>query len=296
MVYASLLALLKAVPVAKTIEDTQFYLPIMGQHWFIAGRTGSGKNSWTWSLVLRLALAWAAGVVRFWGLDPKRIELSIGRGWWDYYANSDEGMVELLEKCVDDMHERMSHMQGVRRSFIPSPETPLNVIIVDEMAYLSYYMAEKRLRDRADKAIRTILTQGRAPGYAVVGAVQDPRVETCSYRNLFPLRIAGGLNEARQVDMVLGEGSHDAGALCEQIPLGVEGAGVAYVLDAENMNAPLMLRTPWIDDATIKRVLEQAMSGYRRRGVNTDKLKTDDLSNQPGWAAQSAPPWQYRVE
>ena len=255
MTLASLLALLLAVPVARTIEGTQFYLPIEGQHWFIAARTGGGKNSWTWSLVLRLAQAWTAGLVRFWGLDPKRIELSIGRGWWDYYADTDEGMVELLEKCVDDMHERMNHMQGVRRAFVPSVETPLNVIIIDEMAYLSYYMADKKLRDRADKAIRTLLTQGRAPGYAVVGAVQDPRVETCGYRNMFPLRVAGGLNESRQVDMVLGEGMHDAGALCEQIPLGKEGAGVAYVLDAEHMMKPRLVRAPWCSDEVIQRTL-----------------------------------------
>jgi len=251
------LALLRAVPIARDMNGQPWYMPIEGQHVFIAGRTGAGKNSWTWSLVLRLAPAWSAGLVRFWGLDPKRIELAIGRGWWDFYADTDEGMVQLLEKCVADMHERMGEMQGVRRSFKPSQETPLNVIIIDEMAYLSLYMVDKKLKERADKAVRTLLTQGRAPGYAVVGAVQDPRVETCGYRNMFPLRIAGGLNEARQVDMVLGEGSHDKGALCEQIPLGLAGAGVAYVLDAENMNEPLMVRAPRCDDATIKRCLKR---------------------------------------
>jgi S-DNA-T family DNA segregation ATPase FtsK/SpoIIIE len=244
MAFESELALLKTVPVARDINNHPWYMPIVGQHVFIAGRTGGGKNSWTWSLVLRLAPAWMVGLVRFWGLDPKRIELAIGRGWWDFYANTDEGMVELLEKCVEDMHERMDHMQGVRRSFVPSLETPLNVIIIDEMAYLSYYMADKKLKERADKAMRTILTQGRAPGYAVVGAVQDPRVETCGYRNMFSLRIAGSLNEARQVDMVLGEGMHEAGALCELIPLGKAGAGVAYVLDAENMMKPRLVRAP----------------------------------------------------
>jgi len=255
------LALLKAVPIAKDNDGRWWYMPIEGQHVFIAGRTGGGKNSWTWSLVLKLAPAWSAGLVRFIGLDPKRIELSIGQGRWDYYANTDEGMVKLLEQCVDDMHQRMDDMQGVRRVFVPSAENPLNVVIIDEMGYLSYFMGDKKLRDRADKAIRTLLTQGRAPGYAVVGAVQDPRVETCGYRDMFPLRIAGGLNSVRHVDMVLGEGAHDAGALCEQIPIRKEeGAGVAYVLDTENMNAPLMLRAPWPDDATIKRVLERAVA------------------------------------
>jgi S-DNA-T family DNA segregation ATPase FtsK/SpoIIIE len=247
------LALLKAVPVARNIEGRPWYMPIEGQHVFIASRTGGGKNSWTWSLVLRLAPAWRVGLVKFWGCDPKRIELAIGRGWFERYANTDEDMVSLLEQCVDDMQARLNQMQGVVRAFTPSPVTPLNVIIIDEMAYLSFYMADKKLRERADKAVRTLLTQGRAPGYACVAAVQDPRVETCGYRNMFPLRIAGGLNEATQVDMVLGKGMHEAGAHCELIPLNEP--GVAYVLDAERSMQPLLVRAPRCDDTVIQRVL-----------------------------------------
>ena len=241
------------MPIARDLDDHWWHMPIQGQHVFIASRTGGGKNSITWTLVLRLAPARKAGLVKFWGLDPKRIELSIGRGWWDHYADTDEGMVRLLEQCVDDMQARMDIMQGVTRSFQPSPSTPLNVIIIDEMAYLSLYMGDKRLRERADKAVRTILTQGRAPGYAAVGTVQDPRVESCAYRNMFPLRIAGGLNEAKQVDMVLGEGMHDAGALCEQIPLSEP--GTAYVLDVERSMKPRMVRAPRCSDEVIKSVL-----------------------------------------
>src|SRR5437868_5249024 len=111
------LALLKAVPVAKDIDGRPWHMPIEGQHVFISGRTGGGKNSFTWTLVLRLASAWKARLVKFWGIDPKRIELAIGRGWWDYYANTDESMVALLERCVDDMHKRMDNMQGRARAF-----------------------------------------------------------------------------------------------------------------------------------------------------------------------------------
>jgi S-DNA-T family DNA segregation ATPase FtsK/SpoIIIE len=49
-------------------------------------------------------------------------------------------------------------MQGITRKFTPSVETPLNVVIVDEMGYLSVYMPDKRLRERADKAIAAILS------------------------------------------------------------------------------------------------------------------------------------------
>jgi len=280
------LALLKAVPVARNIDGRPWYMPIEGQHVFIASRTGGGKNSWTWSLVLRLAPAWRVGLVKFWGCDPKRIELAIGRGWWDYYADTDEDMVSLLEHCVNDMHERMSAMQGVRRCFQPSQAEPLNVIIIDELAYLSFYMADKRLRERADKAVRTLLSQGRAPGYAVISCVQDARVEVCGYRNMYPLRIAGGLNEAKQVDMVLGDGMREL-AHCEQIPLGKDGAGVAYVLDAEHMMKPIMVRAPWVSDETIKRVLASLPA---KAVIDMQAVKDE----QP--AGQLQPGWQYKIE
>jgi DNA segregation ATPase FtsK/SpoIIIE, S-DNA-T family len=280
------LGLLKAVPVARDSDGRPFCLAIEGQHVFIAGRTGGGKNSFTWTLVLRLAPAWRARLVVFWGIDPKRVELAIGRGWWERYADTDADMVSLLEQCVDEMHERTSQMQGVRRCFVPSLETPLNVIIVDEMAYLSVYMPDKKLRERADKAIRTILTQGRAIGYSLIGCVQDPRIETCGYRNMFPLRIAGGLNEAKQVDMVLGEGMHEL-APCEQIPLGRDGAGVAYVLDAEHMMKPRMVRAPWCSDETIKRVLASASA---KAVMGAQDVKDE----QP--AGHLQPGWQYKVE
>ncbi len=279
------LALLKAVPVARDIDGRPWRMPIEGQHVFIAGRTGAGKNSWTWSLVLNLAPAWRAGLVKFCGLDPKRIELAICRGFWDYYANTDESMVELLEQCVADMQQRMDTMQGETRCNMTSPESPLNVIVIDEMAYLSFYMADKRLRERADKAVRTLLTQGRAPGYAVVGAVQDPRVETCGYRNMFSLRIAGGLNEAAQVDMVLGKGMHDVGAYCELIPLNEP--GVAYVLDAEHMMKPIMVRAPRCSDETIKRVLASVPA---KAVMGAQDVKDE----QPAGQLQSG--WQYKVE
>ncbi|HEU4966360.1 MAG TPA: hypothetical protein VFT53_02670 [Candidatus Saccharimonadales bacterium] len=69
------LQLLKGVPMARTLNGQPWSMPIEGQHVLIAARTGGGKGSWIWSLVLGLAPAWRAGLVKFWGCDPKRLEL-----------------------------------------------------------------------------------------------------------------------------------------------------------------------------------------------------------------------------
>ena len=65
-------------------------------------------------------------------------------------------------------------------------------------------------------------------GYCVVAALQDPRKEVMSIRNLFPDRIAMRLDEPEQVDMVLGDGARDRGAAADLISTNPAiGAGVA---------------------------------------------------------------------
>jgi S-DNA-T family DNA segregation ATPase FtsK/SpoIIIE len=73
----------------------------------------------------------------------------------------------------------------------------------------------------------------------VVGALQDPRKDVISLRNLFSTRIALRLDESDQVGMVLGDGARDRGALADQIsPDPWTGARVraAYVTD-DDINA-----------------------------------------------------------
>ena len=69
-----------------------------------------------------------------------------------------------------------------------------------------------QLRERVMNALATLTTQGRAVGYSVVAALQDPRKDVLAIRSLFPDRIAMRLDEPEQVDMVLGDGARDRGA------------------------------------------------------------------------------------
>lgn len=275
---ASELKLLKGVPMARDLSGRTCRIGIEGQHWFIAARTGGGKGSWIWSLALGLAPAWRAGLVKFWGCDPKRLELAIGRDWWEHYADTEADIVTMLESCVQEMFERAGQLQGKARKFTPSPDMPLNVIVVDELGYLSAMLPDRKLRERAEKAVSTILALGRAVGYSLVGAVQDPRKETCGFRDLFPIRIAGGL-PGPMVDLVLGEGMHDAGAFCEQIPLGNSGAGVAYVISETNLK-PLCVRAAWCDDDAIQNALVTvpARALYEAHEVKDEQL---GLRSQP---------------
>jgi len=72
-----------------------------------------------------------------------------------------------------------------------------------------------------------------------------------SIRNLFPDRIAMRLDESDQVDMVLGDGARDRGAIADLISTDpATGAGVAYVR-LETDPDPVRVRAAWVADADI---------------------------------------------
>ena len=129
--------------------------------------------------------------------------------------------------------------------------------MVDEVAFLTAYLPDRQLRDRVKAALATLTTQGRAVGFCVIAALQDPRKEVMSIRNLFPDRIAMRLDEPEQVDMVLGDGARDRGALAERISTDEAiGAGVAYVRLADDPD-PVRVRAAWVSDPDICAMCDQ---------------------------------------
>ena len=84
------------------------------------------------------------------------------------------------------------------------------------MAFITAYQPDRDLRKRAEAAIAT-LPPGPVGQGVRGGAFQDPRKDVISLRNLFPTRIALRLDESDQVDMVLGDGARDRGALADLI-------------------------------------------------------------------------------
>jgi S-DNA-T family DNA segregation ATPase FtsK/SpoIIIE len=105
-----------------------------------------------------------------------------------------------------------------------------------------------------------LTSQGRSVGVCVVGALQDPRKDVISLRNLFSTRIALRLDESDQVDMVLGDGARDRGALADEIsPLPAIGAGVGYVR-LEASPDPVRVRAAYVTDTDIIAMAEA--TGY----------------------------------
>lgn len=156
-------------------DGTPFRLKVHGTHVLIAGATGSGKGSYLWSVICGLLPAAAAGLVELWVLDPKRMELSFGRALFgDRYAADSADCAELLEAAVAVMQERAGRFAGVQRSHVATVDDPFILVVVDEVAFLTAYQADKDLRRRVSAALATLTTQGRAVGVGIMAALQDP--------------------------------------------------------------------------------------------------------------------------
>ena len=246
---------LRALPVGRREDGTPWTIRLHGTHLLIAGATGAGKGSVIWGLIRALLPALHAGLVRILAADPKVMELAYGRAIFDTYgtyAADPAAIVAMLETAATEMAARAARLAGRQRDHAPTVEHPFVIVLVDEVAFLTAYHPDKSMRERVKAALATLTTQGRAVGYCVVAALQDPRKEVMSIRNLFPDRIAMRLDEPEQVDMVLGDGARDRGATAELISSDPAiGAGVAFVR-LETDPDPVRVRAAWVSDDDIR--------------------------------------------
>ena len=214
--------------------------------------------------------AMLSGLVQVWAADPKLMELAYGRAIFDRYgryAATPEAILGMLEDAVAQMQARAAVFAGKRREHTPTIEHPFIVVLVDEVAFLTAYLSDRAIRDRIKAALATLTTQGRAVGFSVIAALQDPRKEVMSIRNLFPDRIAMRLDEPEQVDMVLGDGARDRGATADLISTDpATGAGVAYVRLATDPD-PVRVRAAWVTDTDIQAMVTEYAPPPRLRPV-----------------------------
>jgi S-DNA-T family DNA segregation ATPase FtsK/SpoIIIE len=246
---------LRALPVGRCEDGGPFAIRLHGTHLLIAGATGAGKGSYLWGLVRALLPSMMAGLVRVRACDPKLMELAFGRELFERfgkYAADPTAIADLLEADVADMQSRATRFAGRQRDHTPTVEFPFVVVLVDEIAFLTAYQADRKLRERILAALATLTTQGRAVGYCVVAALQDPRKEVLNIRNLFPDKIALRLDEPAQVDLVLGDGARDRGARCEDISADpATGAGVGF-MRLEASPDPVRVRAAFVSDTDIQ--------------------------------------------
>ena len=134
------------------------------------------------------------------------------------------------------------------------------------------------MRRRINSALPLLISNGRAVGVVVVGALQDPRKESIPFRDLFPTRIALGLVEAEQTDLVLGRGARPRGAGWWRIPRTQPGKGW---LCCDGETEPTRVRASWVSDDDIAALADtyaprQGIAGGNGQVVDLPPADDDD--------------------
>lgn len=244
---------LQPFAIGVTERGDPWRVRVFGRHLLVAGATGAGKGSVVWSVLAGLAPAIRAGVVQVWVVDPKGgMEFGPGQALYTRFEHDPgEGTVALLRDAASVLMTRADRLRGVTRAHTPTPQEPLVLLVIDEIATLTAYCTDRKVRAEIDQLLGLILSQGRAVGVNVIAAVQDPSKDVLPLRQLFPTRIALRLTERSQVAMVLGDSARERGALCDRIPDTLPGVG--YVAE-EGSSQLVRVRAFHVTDDDIARL------------------------------------------
>ena len=243
----------EALTAGVTERGDRWQVSVRGRHILVAGATGAGKGSVVWSVLAGLGPAIRAGLVHLWVIDPKGgMEFGPGQALYQRFEHEPgEGTVRLLRDAAATLTARADRLRGVTRSHTPTTEEPLVLLVIDEIATLTAYSTDRKVRAEIEQLLGLILSQGRAVGVNVIAAVQDPAKDVLPFRQLFPTRIALRLTEPSQVAMVLGDSARDRGALCDRIPDTLPGVG--YVAE-EGSSELVRVRAFHVTDDDIERL------------------------------------------
>ncbi|GAA5159816.1 FtsK/SpoIIIE domain-containing protein [Pseudonocardia eucalypti] len=247
---------------ALDIGDDEFGQPVLvsvtgTSHLFVAGATGTGKSSTIWGPLRQMGPMIRDGLVRVRVIDPKGgTETEIGKELFYRRAVTIEDALELLREAREDMKAAQQRLRGDKmRRAVLGPDSPQDLIMVDELAMLTAF-ASRGDRGEAIALLSEIMTQGRNTLFNVAGYVQEPSKDVVEIRELFTTRICLGVTAASHVDMALGDGARDRGALADEIPLDEEHAGIGFRVD-KGSRLPRRLRLGHTTDEDITELVKR---------------------------------------
>lgn len=225
--------------------------PIIGNHLLGVGATGSGKGSLIWNPLRAMGPAIRDGLVQVDMCDLKGgMEAGNARPLFHHYADDPGEALEVIEAFRDDMKATQRHLkdEGLRK-FRVSQETPLRVLMIDELAMMTA-LGDSGITRKAVKLLAEIMTQGRGPGFAACAFLQEPTKDILPVRDLFTRRICLRTTAENHADMALGDGMRVKGALADEIPADEDHAGIGFRVD-QYTRRPIRVRAGNVTDDDI---------------------------------------------
>jgi S-DNA-T family DNA segregation ATPase FtsK/SpoIIIE len=180
---------------------------LLRRHALIGGIAGSGKSGGINVLMGNLS---ACRDVVIWAIDLKRgMELQPWASCIDRLATTPAQARMLLRDAVAILEARAALLTATgQRVWVPSPDMPALIIVIDEYAELADDTPE------ATAYSDSIARRGRAVAVTLIAATQRPTQKAMgkgAVRSQMDVRICFRVRERKDVDLILGQGMLTSG-------------------------------------------------------------------------------------
>ena len=244
-------AVWRSVRLGRTQAGKPWWFQIYDRHTLVIGAAGSGKGSILWGILGALAPAISVDLVRAHGIDLKGgVELKMGERLLTTKAYDVDAALALLEQLLEIIDDRLEAMAGDVRMFVPTPGSPLHLLIIDELLVLTAF-GSNDTKKRVAELLGNILARGRAAGVMVVGFAQVGDKASIPMRDHFTQTIALRLRSPEQTTMVLGEGMRD---LAPAHRIARDAQGTAWLIEEDGTVD--RVRADFWSDALIRQIAE----------------------------------------
>jgi len=201
----SITSVTRMVEIGVTEDGRPVRVLLLRRNVLVGGIAGAGKSGILNVIIATLA---TCNDVVLWGVDLKGgMELQPWAACFDRLATTPEEATELFRDAVRWLnHRARQNAAAGKRLHEPTPDDPALVIITDEHA---------ELPGEAHECADSIARRGRAVAVNLIAATQRPTQaamgKDTAVRSQMDVRICLRVRERRDVDLVLGQGSFNAG-------------------------------------------------------------------------------------
>lgn len=234
---------------------------LMYRQILLGGEPGAGKSVALNNIVGHAAMC---ADVRLVLIDGKLVELLPWAPVADVFVGNDIAhALHVLTGLQTEMDRRYAFLARQGRRKVTAADGEAIMLVVDEIAYFSATVGDKRTQEEFVCLLRDLVARGRAAGIIVVAATQRPSADIVptSLRDLFGYRLAFRCTTEISSDIILGYGWAKEGYSAQHIDPADRGVG--YLL-AEG-GVPRRIKCAYLTDADIRTLVGRAQWIRSRR-------------------------------
>ena len=236
------------------------HLSMIYRNIIIAGEPGAGKSSLLNEIVAHAAMSLDCRLVL---LDGKQVELGQWAETADVFVGPNprraEATLRRLQQVMDNRYTYL--LAHGRRKMTRDDGFSAYLLAIDEIAYYSATVGDKKSQELFSVLLRDLVARGRAVGIMVAAATQRPSSDIIppSLRDLFAWRFAGRCTNNVSSDIILGHGWAARGWTANAIDPANPGAGL---LIAEG-GVPRRVKPAFLSDEDCTRIAAYAATRKR---------------------------------